>query len=93
MAIIASIAKLSEGATLKYLSQHFLDGSFTLSKFFEDDVAFMPKNDKSMVENLLRTNVFRSNKLVQSNLALLFKNLFSKPILFDKTLDMLDRLF
>ena len=93
MAIVANIVRLSEGSTLKYLSQHFLDNHFTLSKFLEDDVAFMPKNDKSMVENFLRTNIFRSNKLIQNNLALLFKNLFSKSSLFDKTLDMIDRLF
>ena len=59
----------------------------------EDDVAFIPNNDKGMIENLLRTNIFRSDKLIQNNLGLIFKHLFSKTLLLDKTIDLVDRLF
>ena len=78
---------------MKYILQHLLDGTYTVNKYMEDDIAFVPVNDKCMTENLLKTNVFRTDKLIQHNLALLFRNLFSKTSLFDKTLDMIDRLF
>lgn len=46
-----------------------------------------------MMENLLRTNIFRANPHISNNLSLLLKNLFSKTNLFDKTLDIVDKLF
>jgi hypothetical protein len=93
LAIFAHIAKLAEGATSKYLLQHFLDSPFTLNKIIEHEVAYVPSNDRCMVENLLKTNVFRTNILISNNIALLMRNLFTKPNLFDKTLDLIDRLF
>lgn len=45
------------------------------------------------MENLLRTNIFRTNPLITNNLSLLLKNLFSKTSMFDRTLDIIDRLF
>lgn len=46
-----------------------------------------------MLENIIRSNLYRSDPLVTGNLALLVKSLFAKPQYVDKSLDMLERLF
>ena len=92
LALYAHIIKLGEGNTSKYLLHNFLEGSFTLNKLWQNEVAYVPTSD-SIMENLLRTNVFRTSPLITNNLSLLLKNLFAKPSMFDKTLDLIDRLF
>lgn len=49
LSIYSQIIKLAEGSTCKYLSTHILDSHFTLSKLFENEVAYIPQNDRSII--------------------------------------------
>ena len=93
LSLYSQLAKHAEGATCKYLAQHLLDSHFTLSKLVENDVAYLPANDRPMLENVIRSNLYRADPLITANLALLIKSLFSKSQYVDKTLDLLERLF
>jgi hypothetical protein len=93
LSLYSQLAKHAEGATSKYLAQHLLDSHFTLSKLLENDVAYLPANDRPMLENVIRSNLYRADPLITVNLALLIKSLFSKSQYVDKTLDLLERLF
>ncbi len=93
LSLYGQLTKHAEGATCKYLALHLLDGHFILSKLLENDIAYIPANDRPMLENIIRSNLYRSDPLVTGNLALLVKSLFAKPQYVDKALDMLERLF
>jgi hypothetical protein len=56
-------------------------------------VAFVPQNDRSMVENIIKSNLYRVDPLITNNLAALLRNLFAKTQYVDKTLDIVERLF
>jgi hypothetical protein len=93
LSIYGQLTKHAEGATCKYLALHLLDSHFTLTKLLEHDVAYVPANDRPMLENVIRSNLYRADPLVTGNLALLVRSLFAKPQYVDRALDLLERLF
>jgi mannose/cellobiose epimerase-like protein (N-acyl-D-glucosamine 2-epimerase family) len=46
-----------------------------------------------MIENIIKSNLYRASPLITNNLAVLIRNLFTKTQYVDKTLDMVERLF
>lgn len=70
-----------------------MDHQFVINKLLDNDVAYIPQNDKSIIENVLRTNIFRVDTIILHNLSYLFKNLLIKSQYTEKTADIIDRLF
>ena len=64
-----------------------------MNKFIAKDIAYVPNNDKSMLENIIRSNVYRANGLICANLSILIKNLYLKSQYTDKICDILDKIF
>ena len=93
ISIYGHILKLSEGATCRFLASNLLDSHFTLNKLFQNDVSYIPLNDKSMIQNILRTNLYRADPVITHNLGILFKTLFAKTQYVDKALDIVEKLF
>ena len=94
VALLGQLIKVSEGSTLaKFIVNKIIDGSFTLSKLIEKEVAYVPANDYSIVHNIIKSNLFRANPLSAQCLASLLTVLFSKTAFVDKSLDIMDRLF
>lgn len=89
LSIYSQIIRLAEGATCKYLSIHILDSHFTLSKLFENEVAYIPQNDRSIIENIIKSNLYRASPIITNNLAALVRNLFTKAQYVDRTLDII----
>ena len=49
VALLSHLIKFAEGASAKLILQKVVDGSFTLSRILEKEVAYVPKNDRSIV--------------------------------------------
>ena len=93
VALLAHLIKFSEGASAKLILQKVVSGSFALSRIFDKEVAYVPSNDRSIVENIIKSNLFRADSLSATCLASLVNVLFSKSSFVDKTLDIIERLF
>jgi hypothetical protein len=78
---------------LKYFLQHLFDNHFVLNKLFENEVAYIPVNEKCIIENLIRTNIYRVSPLISNSLAILIRNMFIKSQYVDKAIDIIERVF
>lgn len=78
LALYSSLIEISRGNTNEHLCGYFLLKFEMHVDVFEGDLSLVPSNDRSVLENLFRYNVYRSDKIVRNGLVHFMRVLLGK---------------
>ena len=65
-----------------------------MDKSLELSIAYVPQNDKLIIENIIKSNIYRKDERISNNLSILLHNITSKSQQwFTKLIEIIERIF